>query len=149
MLTYRPYFLSLMLLLYFKILIISQHLSKFATSSYRLQGHEGRSVRFTTCVKDEILNASCKLHTPALVSIALIWQIFEHLNHGIEFPNLATHVSQQITLLSLEKLSSPRSLLYCEFAFLWTLNETGKAFSGPKVMRMFWIESLSSKYKLE
>ena len=60
-----------MLLLYFKILIISQRLSKFATSSYRLQGHEGRSVRFTTCVKDEILNASCKLHTPAFMTLEL------------------------------------------------------------------------------
>ena len=69
LLNYRPYFLSLMLLLYFKILIISQRLSKFATSSYRLQGHEGRSVRFTTCVKDEILNASCKLHRPVFMTL--------------------------------------------------------------------------------
>ena len=37
---------SMMLLLYFKILSISQLLSKTAKSSYQLQGHEGRSVQF-------------------------------------------------------------------------------------------------------
>ena len=42
---------SMMLLLYFKILSISQLLSKTAKSFYRLQGHEDRSVQFATCVK--------------------------------------------------------------------------------------------------
>ena len=37
---------SIMLLLYFKILIISQLLSKTTKSAYQLQGHEGRSVQF-------------------------------------------------------------------------------------------------------
>ena len=41
----------MMLLLYFKILINSQLLSKTTKSSYRLQGHEDRSVQFATCVK--------------------------------------------------------------------------------------------------
>ena len=58
----------------------------------------------------------------ASVSIAPIRQIFEHLNHRMKLP-LATHVSKSFkkkfksTLLSLEKLSSPQILLYCEFAF--------------------------------
>ena len=45
--------------------------AKIATSSYRLQGHEGRSVQFTTCVKDEMLYASSKLHTPAFITLEL------------------------------------------------------------------------------
>ena len=53
------------------VLIISQLSAKLAMSSYRLQGHEGRSVQFTTCVKDEILYASSKTHTPAFMTLEL------------------------------------------------------------------------------
>ena len=53
---------------------------------------------------------------PALVSIALIRRIFEHLNHSIEFPYWATQVSQQIKFVFLvffgqTKLSEDFALL--------------------------------------
>ena len=49
----------------------------------------------------------------ALVSIALIRRIFEHLNHSIEFPNWATQVSQQIKFVFFgqTKLSEDFALL--------------------------------------
>ena len=50
---------------------------------------------------------------------------------------------------NLENIWCLETLMYCEFAPLWTLNETWEAFSGPKVIRIFWMESLSSIYKLE
>ena len=41
------------------------------SKTLQLQGHEGRSVQFTTCVKDEILYASSKMHTPAFMTLEL------------------------------------------------------------------------------
>ena len=49
--TNPPLLATLENIVYFKILIISQLLSKTAKSFYRLQGHEDRSVQFATCVK--------------------------------------------------------------------------------------------------
>ena len=43
--------------------------TKLATSSYRLQGHEGRSVQFKTCVEYFNFYASCKLHRPAFMTL--------------------------------------------------------------------------------
>ena len=45
--------------------------AQLAMSSYLFQGHEGRSVQFAPCVKDEILYASSKLHTPAFITLEL------------------------------------------------------------------------------
>ena len=43
--------------------------AKLALSSYRFQGHEGRSVQFATCVKVKILYASFELHRPAFMTL--------------------------------------------------------------------------------
>ena len=59
----------MMLLLYFKILIISQLLSKTTKSSYRLQGHEGRSVQFELSLVSVNFYASCKLHRPVFMTL--------------------------------------------------------------------------------
>ena len=46
--------------------------TKLASSSYRLQGHEGRSVQFKTCVEYFNFYASCKLHRPAFMTLGPI-----------------------------------------------------------------------------
>ena len=43
--------------------------TKLATSSYRLQGHEGRSVQFKTCVEYFNFYASSKLHRPVFMTL--------------------------------------------------------------------------------
>ena len=63
----------MMLLLYFNILIISQLLSKTTKSSYRLQGHEGRSVQFELSLVSANFYASCKLHRPVFMTLEPIW----------------------------------------------------------------------------
>ena len=50
------------------LLIISQSV-KLVMSSYQLQGHECRSVQYTSCVKVEVLYASCELHRHAFMTL--------------------------------------------------------------------------------
>ena len=59
----------MMLLLYSSFLSFS---AKLAMSSYLLQGHEGRSVQFATCVKVNIPYESFKLYRPAFMTLELI-----------------------------------------------------------------------------
>ena len=56
----------------FKLLLNSSFLSfsaKLAMSSYRLQGHEGRSVQFKLSLVSVNFNASCELHRPAFMTL--------------------------------------------------------------------------------
>ena len=51
------------------VLIISQLSAKLAMSSYRLQGHEDRSVQFATCVKVYAYFRKFELHRPAFMTL--------------------------------------------------------------------------------
>ena len=65
-------------------------------------------------------------------------------------PNLATVMFLQIGCLYWERLSRPQALLYFFFRYSDSklkLEWYEFRIFGPKLMRIFWLESLSSKYK--
>ena len=105
---------SMMLLLYFKILIISQLLSKTTKSSYRLQGHEGRSVQFELSLVSANFYASCKLHRPVFMTLEPIrwlcsllrsWEMMSILKYNNNIINLVTNTLHDMKVTVLAKIN--------------------------------------------
>ena len=106
---------SMMLLLYFKILIISQLLSKTTKSSYRLQGHEGRSVQFELSLVSVNFYASCKLHRPVFMTLEPIrwlcsllrsWEMMSILKYNNNIINLVTNTLHDMKVTVLAKINN-------------------------------------------
>ena len=106
---------SMMLLLYFKILIISQLLSKTTKSSYRLQGHEGRSVQFKLSLVSVNFYASCKLHRPVFMTLEPIrwlcsllrsWEMMSILKYNNNIINLVTNTLHDMKVTVLAKINN-------------------------------------------
>ena len=115
------FLIILMLLLYSSFLSFS---AKLAMSSYRLQGHEGRSVQFKLSLVSVNFNASCELHRPAFMTLEPIrWQLRSW--------ELMSILNRWLCKLSGKQMSNMADIL---FEKSLSKNENGKHDCSSKLM---------------